>query len=140
MCEQSSQPQRPDTILVPVFVGELLDRISILEIKCDRISGESKRRNVQRELRDLQAIRDRSITMSEELSSLARELKRANEALWEAEDAIRLCEARREFGPRFVELARSIYRGNDLRTGLKRRINRLFGPDVGEEKSYPSYD
>lgn len=123
------------TPVVPVSWGELIDKITILEIKAERIADPSKRANVARELEALSAVSDRG-AKPEGLAPLVRALREVNEALWTIEDDIRECEAKGEFGPRFVALARSVYRNNDRRADLKRRINALLGSGLVEEKSY----
>jgi hypothetical protein len=119
--------------------GELIDKITILEIKMERIADADKLGNVRRELTVLEAARDRHVAASEALSALTADLKAANGTLWEVEDALRECERQKDFGPRFVELARTVYRTNDLRAALKRRINELLGSRLVEEKSYADY-
>ena len=127
---------RPTGPTCPVSAGELIDKITILEIKRERITDEAKRGNVGRELDLLVAERRRSLPSSPELDALTAELKTVNERLWDIEDDIRRCEAAAEFGDRFVELARSVYKSNDERSALKRRINDLLGSAIVEEKSY----
>ena len=126
------------TLSVPISPGELLDKISILEIKIERIADRAKRDNVRRELAVLSEVR-RSLSPSVELTSLTADLKSVNVCLWDIEDAIRDCEGRQEFGSAFVELARSVYRQNDRRAALKRRINELLGSQLIEEKAYAPY-
>ena len=126
-------------ITVEVSPGELLDRITILEVKAARITDPAKLRNVGSELATLQAARDRALTSSPELDGLAAELKSVNEALWDIENEIRSCERRQDFGSRFVELARSVYVTNDRRSAIKRQINSATGSRLVEEKSYPEY-
>ena len=130
---------RVATIRVPVAPGELLDKIAILEIKAARIADPTKNANVRVELAALARVRDEAVEASGELARLSRALREVNEALWDIEDAIRDCEAAAEFGPRFVELARSVYRTNDRRAALKREINLLLGSELIEEKSYAPY-
>ncbi|HEX3729595.1 MAG TPA: hypothetical protein VHV47_07305, partial [Opitutaceae bacterium] len=118
----------PATIPTPSVVieaapGELIDKITILEIKSERMADSEKLRNVRVELETLRRARDRTIVPSEELASLTAELRGVNEALWTIEDEIRGCERAGDFGAKFVELARSVYRNNDHRAALKRRIN-----------------
>lgn len=127
-------------LLVPVSWGELLDKIAILRIKSERITDNGKRANVIHELERLDELRSGSVTESDELVLLEKGLKEVNEALWDIEDDIRICEKEREFGPRFVELARSVYKTNDKRAALKYSINMLLGSDLVEEKSYEPYD
>ena len=124
------------TPIVPVSWGELIDKITILEIKAERIADPAKRANVARELAALNAVRDQGRARAEGLAALTRELRQVNEALWTIEDDIRECEAKGDFGARFVALARSVYKYNDRRAALKRRINDLLGSELIEEKSY----
>jgi Family of unknown function (DUF6165) len=126
-------------VMVPVSWGELIDKITILEIKSRRLADEGKIANVRNELALLRAARDREFANHAELAELARRLTGVNERLWEIEDDIRVCEARRDFGGRFVELARAVYVTNDERAALKRRINALLGSALVEEKSYAAY-
>jgi Family of unknown function (DUF6165)/Tetratricopeptide repeat len=121
---------------VPVSAGELLDKIAILEIKHERIVDPAKRDNVRRELDLLLAVRRESVAESAALQALVADLKRVNEQLWDAEDAIRLHESANEFGARFIELARTVYQANDHRAALKRQINELLRSPIVEEKSY----
>jgi hypothetical protein len=127
------------TIAVPISPGELIDKITILQIKQERIADPGKLRHVEEELNALVAVRDAATAASAELDALVAELKRINEALWDIEDAIRDCERAQDFGPRFVEVARSVYRSNDRRSELKRSINDLLGSSLVEEKSYQPY-
>jgi tetratricopeptide (TPR) repeat protein len=138
---QHRTPGRPiRTITVEVAPGELIDKITILEIKRERMSDEKKVRNVRRELEVLEDARAHAVPGSAELTRLTADLKAANKALWDIEDAIRHCERAQDFGPRFIELARSVYRTNDRRAALKREINELLGARFLEEKSYEKYE
>lgn len=127
------------TIKVDISPGELIDKIAILEIKAARIGDGAKLRNVESELRLLAGVRAREIPPSPELDRLAAELKRLNETLWTIEDDIRRLERAGDFGPAFVGLARSVYKTNDARAAVKRRINDLLGSAIVEEKSYARY-
>ena len=127
------------TVKVDVAPGELIDKITILLIKSERMDDPDKIANVQLELDILQAIHESSIPGSPALDGLTAKLKRVNEALWEIEDDIRAREAKRDFGDTFVQLARSVYRTNDERAQLKRDINVLLGSQILEEKSYKPY-
>jgi tetratricopeptide (TPR) repeat protein len=127
------------SILIEVAPGELIDKITILEIKRARITDTTKVANVQTELDLLSAARDRALRKSPELDALTEELKKTNIVLWDVEDEIRLCERDQDFGPRFIELARSVYRHNDRRSAVKRQINELLGSKLIEEKSYEQY-
>lgn len=128
-----------DTILVPIAPGELLDKITILEIKLERIEDAEKRANVAREFEALDAVRKEMLPESAALAALYADLKAVNEALWVIEDDIRDCEFAGDFGAKFVELARSVYRTNDRRAALKKEINLLLGSALVEEKSYKDY-
>jgi hypothetical protein len=124
------------TILTPTSPGDLIDKITILQIKRERFTDRAKLTNVQRELDILTQTLTRSLPQSPELANLSAQLKKTNQALWDVEDDIRLCDKSADFGPRFIELARSVYHYNDIRCALKRRINELLGSDLIEEKSY----
>ena len=126
-------------ILVEIAPGELIDKITILEIKSERIVDADKLKNVRVELQVLEAARDAAMAATAELADLTAQLKQVNEALWEIEDAIRDCERGQDFGPKFIELARSVYHSNDRRAALKRQINELLGSKLIEEKSYAAY-
>lgn len=127
-------------ILIEVGPGELIDKITILEIKSERMSDAEKLRNVRHELDILNAARAAHIPATAELARLEARLKEVNEALWVIEDDIRQCEADRDFGEEFVALARSVYRQNDKRAALKKEINLLTGSAIVEEKSYTEFD
>ena len=127
------------SISVAVSAGELIDKITILEIKSERIADAAKLANVRHELETLDAARRGAVTPSPGLDELTAGLKAVNERLWQIEDDIRDCERNGDFGPRFVELARAVYVNNDERAALKRRINELLGSDIVEEKSYAAY-
>ena len=127
-------------ILAPISVGELIDKITILRIKRERIGAAAARANVERELARLVEIRARSALDAEEVAALEEQLLEINERLWDVEDELRGLEQGSNFGTRFVELARSVYRLNDRRSMLKRKINEVTGSAIVEEKSYTDYD
>lgn len=127
------------SISVEVSAGELIDKIAILEIKSERLEDAQKLRNVEAELAVLWAARDAAIAPSAGLDDLARRLKEVNLRLWDIEDDIRACERAKDFGPRFVALARAVYLNNDERAALKRAINEALGSRFVEEKSYTPY-
>ncbi len=124
---------------VEVSPGELIDKITILEIKAERIADPDKVANVQRELRSLVAARSAALPSSRELDELTAELRGINERLWQIEDDIRDCERNGDFGERFIDLARAVYRTNDRRAAAKRGINELLGSELVEEKDYADY-
>jgi hypothetical protein len=125
-------------ILAPVSAGELIDKITILRVKVERIAPD-KRANVAHELARLETIASHALTPSPDLASLTAELQAVNAGLWDVEDGKRDCERRQDFGPDFIALARRVYRENDLRAAIKRRINDLVGSSIVEEKSYGAY-
>ncbi|SMH41070.1 hypothetical protein [Azospirillum agricola] len=126
-------------LLVPVSWGELLDKITILEIKAERIADTAKRENVERELGALNTVVSDAGSLPEAARPIIDRLRGMNEALWDIEDEIRDCERAKDFGPRFVELARAVYHTNDKRAAFKRDLNDLLGSDLVEEKSYQPY-
>ena len=126
-------------IRIEISAGELLDKIAILQIKAERMTDPRKLSNVRTELDTLTDTRNTAIPTTSELEEPTRQLKSVNEALWEIEDRIRLCERDGDFGPKFVELARSVYRKNDERAAIKRKINELLGSRLTEEKEYSDY-
>jgi tetratricopeptide (TPR) repeat protein len=123
-------------IRVDISPGELVDKISILQIKIERIREPAKLAHVRHELEALTAARHSSVPSSAALDALARDLRDLNEKLWDAEEALRECEQAQRFGEAFVELARSVYRLNDQRASVKRRINLLLNSLFVEEKSH----
>ncbi|MGO9461500.1 MAG: tetratricopeptide repeat protein [Rhodomicrobium sp.] len=124
-------------LLIPAAIGELVDKLTILEIKAERIPDPRKLANVERELSLLDGLRKSRGLSGAHLDSLAAELKRTNLALWDIEDSIRRCERLGDFGPDFVALARSVYKENDKRAALKRKLNELFASVIVEEKYFP---
>lgn len=126
-------------LLIPVSPGELLDKLTILDIKLERIGDADKLANVRREHELLSRTWESSGLVSEEIDALRGQLLEVNKALWEIEDDIREQERLKDFGERFVELARSVYFRNDERAAIKKRINQVLGSQIVEEKSYREY-
>ena len=126
-------------IQIQVSAGELLDKITILEIKNERISDPKKLTNVRKELASLEAENPFDLNNWTELSALLEELRMVNSTLWDIEDQIRTCENISDFGDTFVQLARSVYIQNDARADIKKRINILTKSNLTEEKSYTPY-
>jgi 3-methyladenine DNA glycosylase/8-oxoguanine DNA glycosylase len=128
--------------LIPVSVGELIDKITILEIKQQQLRQPEQLRHVEHELLLLRAVlAELPLTANAEaLASLTNALRGVNEQLWQIEDAIRLEERLQRFEQAFIRLARSVYQRNDERAALKRSINNLVGSTLIEEKSYEPYD
>ncbi len=128
------------SVKIEVSLGELIDKITILEIKTERINDPDKQDNVQQELKMLQEVRVKHIPDSDQINTICRELRTVNELLWDIEDRIRERERSKNFDSQFIELARSVYITNDLRAGIKQRINSLLGSKIVEEKSYQPYE
>lgn len=128
------------SVPIEVAPADLADRLTVLEIKSERLTAGDKLRNVRAELAALRAVRDRCLPPAPELDRLTAELRGVNETLWDLEEAVRRCEAAGDLGERFVHAARSIIHANDRRAALKQAINRLLGADFQEEKSYPLPD
>lgn len=126
-------------ILVPVSFGELLDKISILQIKSERMADPAKVANVRKEIEALSAIWLEHPAAQTGIVELRQQLKAVNERLWEIEDAVRDCEQRQTFDAEFVRLARSVYIENDDRARIKKAINQALGSTYIEEKSYQDY-
>jgi hypothetical protein len=122
-------------IHIPVSAGELIDKITILRIKAERIEPK-KRSNVVHELTQLEAVAAKALPRSEQLAALTIALAEVNGKLWDIEEAKRCCERMAAFGPVFLELARAVYLENDRRAAIKRRINLLMGSEIVEEKSH----
>lgn len=128
-----------DLIHIPMSPGELLDKITILEIKSERIDDEAKLANVRRELELLNATWADAVTADETVERIHRELRAINEQLWEIEDDIRDKERVKAFDERFIELARAVYFTNDKRAAAKKALNLHLGSQIVEEKSYQDY-
>lgn len=126
-------------ILVPISPGELLDKITILEIKSERIDAPQKVANVRHELELLSNVWSDSVTEDKVIADLHQQLKTINEELWEIEDDIRDEERQNSFGERFIELARAVYVTNDKRAQAKKDVNLHLGSEIIEEKSYQDY-
>jgi hypothetical protein len=126
-------------IQTPVSYGELIDKITILEIKSRRIADAAKLANVRNELDMLNATWANSTASQTDISDERARLLAVNEALWDIEDRIRLKERAQAFDAEFIELARSVYFRNDERAAFKREINQKLGSELVEEKSYQTY-
>ena len=142
MDEKRAQRKKTDrahaTLRAPISWGELIDKITILEIKAVEIASEAALANVRKELALLNRLAGRELAR-EEILKLKGDLKDVNAALWKIEDAIREKERLSAFDAEFIALARSVYKRNDERSLIKRRINTLMASDIVEEKSYRSY-
>ena len=132
----STSPQPLAAIQAPISLGELIDKITILQIKTNHLQGNALE-NVQKELTALQGTLN---TLDIEVDpKLIQRLKDVNQKLWNIEDDIRDQEQQKNFGDTFIQLARSVYQQNDLRAAIKKEINTTYGSALVEEKSYQKY-
>ena len=126
-------------IFAEISVGELLDKISILEIKQKNLKDTEKTKIVTKELESLNNTLKNDVSITDEIKSLYNDLKAINSKLWGIEDGKRDCERNKDFGEKFIELARSVYIENDNRAKIKNKINQLSGSNISEVKSYDKY-
>lgn len=132
----SSKIKYSSTILAPISIGELIDKITILEIKQIYMTG-IKLKNINKEMKLLKNIlQDKNLDIN---IDLIKNLKKVNKKLWEIEDNIRIKESNQEFDEEFIKLARSVYIENDKRASIKKEINQKYNSDLVEEKSYKNY-
>ena len=132
----SSKIKFSPTILAPISIGELIDKITILEIKQINMTG-IKLKNINKEIKLLKNIlQDKNLEIN---IDLIKNLKKINKKLWEIEDKIRIKESKQEFDEEFIKLARSVYIENDKRASIKKEINQKYNSDLVEEKSYKNY-
>ena len=126
-------------IFAEISVGELLDKISILEIKQKNIVDEQKIKIISKELESLNYSLKKDVRITDEIKSLYEDLKKINIKLWSIEDGKRDCERNGDFGEKFIQLARSVYIENDQRAKIKNKINKISGSNISEVKSYDQY-
>lgn len=126
-------------ISAEISCGELIDKITILKIKSERITDQEKLKNVRTELETLQRTCDECIENYAAIESLQETLQQVNEALWDIEDAIRVKERNKEFDDEFIQIARSVYVTNDKRCAIKKEIDQTLGSRITEEKSYEEF-
>ena len=119
--------------------GELLDKISILEIKLKKIKDKENLKEINKEYAILKQSQNLNIKLANELKDLFDELKKVNLNLWDIEDKLRICEKNKDFGEKFIELARGVYFNNDSRSKIKSEINKLLGSNIKEVKQYSNY-
>tara|TARA_X000000368_G_C22528921_1_gene492568 strand:+ start:143 stop:544 length:402 start_codon:yes stop_codon:yes gene_type:complete len=122
-----------------ISAGELLDKMSILEIKMDKIKDTNGLNEINKEYSILKLAKDTHIEFSDEIKKLYVEIKKINLKLWNIEDEIRICEKKKDFGENFINLARSVYLNNDKRSKIKSEINKLLGSNIKEIKQYADY-
>ena len=126
-------------ILSEIAAGELLDKISILEIKLEKIKAKNDRDEINKEYKILKEIEKYSIKTTDKINELSRSIKEVNLLLWDIEDQLRICEKNQDFGKNFINLARSVYFNNDKRSKIKAEINKLLGSNIKEIKQYEKY-
>ena len=124
---------------IPISWGELFDKVTILQIKSEKILAPDSLKNIDRELKQLKLTFDKAFTKNSLVFELAKELRKINSKLWNVEDQIREKERKKVFDNEFIQLARSVYITNDQRSVIKRKINEAFGSELIEEKSYSKY-
>ena len=122
-----------------ISAGELLDKISILEIKLDKIKDKNNHKEIDKEYKMLNKIKNLNIKITEKIEHLFKEIKEVNMNLWNIEDKLRICEKNKDFGKAFIELARGVYFNNDKRAKIKSDINIILGSNIKEIKQYPDY-
>ena len=122
-----------------ISAGELLDKISILEIKIDKIQDKESLAEIKKQYKILKQTQDLYIKTNNEIKKLFLEIKKTNQNLWHIEDKIRVCEKNKNFGKEFVELARGVYLNNDKRAKIKSNLNKLLGSNIKEIKQYSDY-
>jgi len=127
-------------ILSEISAGELLDKITILEIKIDKIKNEDDKKEVLKEYKSLKKTQEENIQFNEEIKKLYNELKQTNAKLWEIEDKLRILEKEKRLDKDFIELARGVYFNNDDRSKIKLKINKLLKSNIREIKQYVEYN
>jgi len=126
-------------ILSEISAGELLDKISILEIKLERIKDKNNLEEINKEYKILKNAQNSNINFTDKIKKLFNEIKEVNTNLWDIENNLRFCEKNKDFGEKFTELARGVYLNNDKRSRIKLEINKILGSNIREIKQYVSY-
>ena len=126
-------------ILTEISAGELLDKMSILEIKLDKIRDKENLLEVSKEYESLKETKKSNIKLTKDLENLIIQLKEINLKLWDFEDKTRICEKNKDFGQTFINLSRSVYLNNDKRANIKSKINKMLGSNIKEVKQYVNY-
>tara|TARA_B100001123_G_C15106763_1_gene945780 strand:- start:60 stop:461 length:402 start_codon:yes stop_codon:yes gene_type:complete len=130
---------KPKKIHAEISTGELLDKLSILEIRLDKIKDKNSLVEINKEYEILKNLKNSNTESSEKIEHLFNEIKKVNLNLWNIEDEIRVCEKNKDFGQTFIELARSVYFNNDKRSKIKSEINKLSNSNIREIKQYSDY-
>ena len=126
-------------ILSEISAGELLDKISILEIKLEKVKNPDLQKEIKKEYKILKKIQNSSIKLENKIKELFNSIRDVNLKLWNIEDNLRACEKNKDFGKNFVELAREVYFNNDKRSKIKLEMNKILGSNIKEIKQYVSY-
>jgi hypothetical protein len=124
---------------VPISLGELIDKITILRIKFNKINSNEAQKNIRLELEKLEQILNKTMLIDSNLKNFEIKLSNINQSLWDIEDQLREKEKEKNFDKKFISLARMVYFKNDERAKIKRMINKSFGSELVEEKSYTQY-
>ena len=126
-------------ILTEISAGELLDKLSILEIKLNKIKDSKLLQEIKKEYKILKRIQNSSIKLDVKIKELFNSIKEINIKLWNVEDKLRVCEKNKDFGKNFIELAREVYFNNDKRAKIKKEMNKILGSNIREVKQYIKY-
>ena len=126
-------------MLSEISSGELLDKISILEIKLEKIKDKNNLEEINKEYKILKSVQNSNIEATNKIEKLFKEIKEVNINLWNIEDKLRICEKNKDFGENFIELARGVYLNNDKRSKIKSEINKILGSNIREIKQYVNY-
>jgi len=126
-------------ILSEISAGELLDKISILEIKIEKVKDKNDQKEIEKEYKILKEIQNSSIKLENKIKELFDSIKEVNMKLWDVEDKLRICEKNKDFGESFISLAREVYFNNDKRSKIKSEINKILGSNIREVKQYVNY-
>ena len=126
-------------ILSEISAGELLDKISILEIKLEKIKDKNNLVEIYKEYKILKNAQNSNVVITDKIEKLFKEIKEVNTNLWNIEDKLRICEKNKDYGKNFIELARGVYLNNDKRSIIKLKINKILGSNIVEIKQYASY-
>ena len=132
-------PNKSKKILSEISAGELLDKISILEIKLEKIKDKNSLEEINKEYKILKYAQNSSIEFTNKIKQLFKKIKKINTNLWDIEDKLRICEKNKDFGKNFTDLARGVYLNNDKRSKIKIEINKKLGSNIREIKQYVNY-
>ena len=126
-------------ILSEISAGELFDKISILEIKLEKVRDKNNLKEINKEYKILKNAQNSNVEVTDKIKKLFKEIKEVNTNLWNIEDKLRICEKNKDFGKNFIELARGVYLNNDKRSKIKLEFNKILGSNIREIKQYVNY-